>query len=333
MSEPLLRQWSMLRAIPRQPRRIDAKTLWKKVEADGYPTTLRTIQRDLVNLSSVLPIVSDESKPQGWCWAANTPQLDLPTLEPQAALVFHLAEKYLRTLMPASTLEFLSPWFKTSTNVLDSHGNGLSAWRKKVRVLAPGQPLKPPVVDGNVQENVTQALLQNKQLRVSYRPRSGESKDYVTHPLGLVVRSQTIYLVCTIGEYSDLRQLVLHRIDSAEVIDEAVKVPKGFDLDRYIEEGAFGWPLEAGRTLKLVAHFSKAAAFTIVERALEKEQTIEEIDNVTIRLTATVPDTSELRVWLLGFGNQAEVMAPASLRKELGDMLSELGQRYQQPLQ
>lgn len=64
--ETLLRQWAMLRFIPRHPRRIDTGRLRAELQKQGYEITLRTIQRDLNKLSAVLPLVCDQSKPQGW---------------------------------------------------------------------------------------------------------------------------------------------------------------------------------------------------------------------------------------------------------------------------
>ena len=329
MNDTLLRQWHMLREVPRYPRRIDTATLLERLDNAGYETTQRTIQRDLNKLSAVLPLLADNAKPQGWSWRADAQQLDLPTLEPQAALVFHLAEKYLRPLLPASTLDYLSPWFRTASGVLDNQGNGLSEWRKKVRVLAPGQPLNPPVLDTEVQEQVTQALLQNKRITVMYRPRGGkQDKEYMVNPLGLVVRDQTIYLVCTLWEYQDIKQLVLNRIRTAELLDEPAKRLKGFDLDDYIAKGEFGWPAESGKNVRLVAEFVRSAAVTIIERPMEKNQKVEDVDEKIVRLTATVPDTRELRSWLLGFGNRVEVIAPASLRSEIGQIVADMGRRY-----
>ena len=288
MNDTLLRHWRMLREIPRHPRKISTVELKQRLSAAGYETTLRTIQRDLIKLSGALPLLGDETSPQGWSWEAHAPQMDFPTLEPQAALVFHLAERYLQTLLPASTLDYLSPWFRTATGVLDNQGNGLSAWRNKVRVIAPGQPLLPPIIDSEVQSVVTQALLTNRRLDVTYRPRSStEDKSYEANPLGLVVRDQVIYLVCTLRDYDDIMQLVLTRMVSAKLLETSARKVEGFDLDQYINQGSFDWPLETGRTLKLVADFDRPVARLFIERPLEENQVIEDIDEKTVRLTAT----------------------------------------------
>jgi predicted DNA-binding transcriptional regulator YafY len=308
----------MLREIPRFPKKIGTTLLAEKLERAGYKTTQRTVQRDLIKLSEALPLLADNSKPQGWSWQPDVSQFDLPALEPQAALVFHMAEKYLQSILPASTIGYLAPWFKAADGVLDSHGNGLSAWRDKVRVLPPGQPLHPPVMNPEVQNTVTQALLQDKSLMVTYHPRNQEEKEYKANPLGLVVRDHVLYLVCTLRDYDDIKQLVLHRIQKAELLDEPVRRLKGFDLDTYIQSGGFGMPVGGGKKIKLVADFTKGAALTFTECPLDLNQTVEELDENTVRLSASVVDTRELRTWLLGFGKRVTVVSPSHLVTAIG---------------
>jgi len=48
MSDTLLRQWQLLRAMPRAPGKADVTTLLQFVQNAGYSVTKRTLQRDLV---------------------------------------------------------------------------------------------------------------------------------------------------------------------------------------------------------------------------------------------------------------------------------------------
>lgn len=327
--DTLLRLLRMLREIPRYPRRISTADLGERLRTAGFDAVLRTIQRDLIKLSSFLPLLGDDSKPQGWSWQADAPQLNLPALEPQSALVFHLAERYLQPLLPDSTLNYLSPWFRAASGVLDNQNNDLSTWRSKVRVLAPGQPMLAPFIEREVQSVVTEALLQNKRVAVTYRPRDAVAdKSYEASPLGLVVRDQVIYLVCTLKEYDDIKQLVLGRMRSAQLVDKPARKLEGFDLDQYISQGEFGFPVVAGRTITCVVDFDREVANAFIERPLDANQLTENINDKTIRLTATVADTSELRRWLLGFGAHAVVREPASLRTDLKTIIAEMSHRY-----
>jgi predicted DNA-binding transcriptional regulator YafY len=70
VASAIIRQWHLLTLLPKGPRRIDSAALEERLRSRGLDVHRRTIQRDLVELASVFPIVSDErTKPYGWRWA------------------------------------------------------------------------------------------------------------------------------------------------------------------------------------------------------------------------------------------------------------------------
>ena len=257
----LLRQWKMLRHIPRLPRKISTAALMEKLRAADFEVDLRTIQRDLNKLSEVLPLTSDQAKPQGWSWKENADQFDIPGMEPQVALAFQMAEGHLQNVLPKSTLDFLQPWFSTGKNVLDEHGNGLSKWHDKVRVLPRGIPQRAPEISGEVAAAVYQAVLQEKQLKLTYVANTEipEPREYIIHPLALVVRDRVIYLVCIFDGYTDPRQLALHRIRQAEILEASCQRPEAFSVDAYIADGDFNM-LYSRKSIRLEAEFLKHVA-------------------------------------------------------------------------
>lgn len=332
MKSTLLRQWFMLRKIPRSPRVIGTGELVALLSAAGFTIDLRTVQRDLNNLSEVLPIASDQHKPQGWSWLRDAGQFDVPGLEPQAALAFLMAEAHLRSVLPTSTLESLRPWFDTAHGVLDEHGNGLAKWPGKVRVLPRGLPLRVPVIRPDVQASVYQAVLQDCKLSIIYggnsdKPDEDEQPRHTVSPLALVVRDGVVYLVCVFDGYSDPRQLALHRMRAAEPLNDPAQRPKGFSIDGYIAEGEFGIPLNP-RPIKLEAEFYRHVAIHLRESPISEDQTIRDIDEDNILLRATVPDTLELRLWLKSFGDDVAILKPVSLRREFREMAENLKDYY-----
>lgn len=328
MNDTLLRQWAMLNYIPRHPRKIDVATLESKLSAAGYFISKRSIQRDLITLSQVVPLIADEAKPQGWSWKADAAQLELPTLEPQAALTFQLVERYMQSLLPSSTLEYLQPWFKTAKAVLNQQDTSVTSWPDKIRVLPRGVQLQAPVIDQNVQTVIYQSLSENKRVQITYLSRAAkEIKHYSISPLALVVRDSVIYLVCTIKDYSDIRQLVLHRIQTAEIVDQAIHCPVDFDLDQYIASGAFGF-LDSSQAIKLVADFTSDAAAHLYETAISADQVLQPQENGIVRLTATVPDTLQIQWWLMGFGDQVQVISPAKLRHKIKVVIQRMFEKY-----
>lgn len=82
-NDTLMRQWEMLRMIPRAPRRISVRQILENLEPLGFKTSSRTIERDLQNLSTRFQLIADDSeKPFGWSWSreanfAFTPRLSI----------------------------------------------------------------------------------------------------------------------------------------------------------------------------------------------------------------------------------------------------------------
>ena len=172
------------------------------------------------------------------------------------------------------------------------------------------------------------ALFAEQRVRMRYLPKGEQKpKEYIVNPLGLVLRDQVIYLVCTIWNYEDVRQLVLHRIREATMIEEPAVRPKGFSLDAYIGEGAFGYPVSAA-PIRLRVIFDEGAAMHLHETPLSKDQTLTVKEDGRELLDATVQDTSELRWWLLGFGSSAEVLAPKPLRYEFATIVADMAALY-----
>ena len=327
MNDTLIRWLIMLSLIPRQPRKIDTERIKQFLEERQYKITLRSIQRDLNKLALVFPLMGDNARPQGWYWRADATPFALPALDPQAALTLHMVEQHMKPLLPATTLSHLQPWFKAAEGVLTSHGNGLSKWPDKVRVLPKGLPTIPPVIDANIQMMVTQAVLTECKMELTYQANgAAEPWTRTIHPLALVVRDQVIYLMCVFDGYTDVRQLVMHRMRDAKLLDSASIRPATFDLDTAIAAGEFGIPLTPTR-LKLEALFEPHVAIHLAETPISVDQRLDEVSG-KLRLRATVADTLEMRIWLRSYGNEVVVMKPASLRREFRQMAEDLVSSY-----
>jgi predicted DNA-binding transcriptional regulator YafY len=63
--------------------------------------------------------------------------------------------------------------------------------------------------------------------------------------------------------------------------------------------------------------FSRAAAQEIRERTWRPRQRVEEEPGGTVVLALEVSGTAEVARWVMGFGGEAEVLAPAELRREV----------------
>lgn len=323
-SDTLSRQWLMLQEIPRHPRKIAARELAQKLGAEGHVISKRTVERDLAALSEVFPLASDErEKPYGWSWHRDAPQFSLPGMSPLQAMVLALAHQHLEPLMPAHLLSQLSPYFRQAESVLKlvSGARSFAAWNRRVAIVQPTQPLLPPKVNGKSLAALHEALLKGHQIVMRYHSRAaGTTRQYMLHPLGIVYRGVLGYLVALIGDSESPRSFALHRIESVRALDAKARIPTDFSLRDFAQSGAFGF--EERGPIKLVLRMAKEAAAHLYETPLSEDQciTTDECDG-WLRVEATVMETSQLRWWLLGFGNAVEVLAPCELRGKIAGVV------------
>lgn len=332
IKDTTLRYLAMLKMIPRYPGSIDISLILEKLQNQGFKATIRTIQRDLNKLSVPFPLISTPmpgSRANLWSWAEEADLMDIPEMSPLTALTFSLVKSFLGKLLPVTVLNYLNPHFQRAENLLGKlHSSHFGRWHEKIRIIPRGQQLLPAPINPTVLETVYDALLQEKQFEAVYKARdSTETKTYNVHPLGLVFRHEIIYLVCTIRDYKDVIHLPLHRFLSAKLIQQPRDSHVGFNLDDFINKGDFSYPVKQ-ESLRIKAVFDNSAAAHLFETPLSKDQEIERINDESVKISATVKDTSELRWWLLGFGDKVEVLSPETLRQEFAEMFSRLHTRY-----
>ena len=190
------------------------------------------------------------------------------------------------------------------------------------------QPLIPAQIPHDVIDVVYESLFRQKQFRGRYRKRGGDAAEYVFHPLGIIFRECVIYLVATVWEYKDPLHFALHRFKHCEPLPEDAVPPADFDLDAYLASGTFQYPEVEGRKIRLVALFSGGVADHLAETPLSDDQELNPKNDGRVEVSATVTDSSQLRWWLLGFGDYVEVVKPKRLRMEFEEIAEHLGAMY-----
>lgn len=332
MSDVIFRTLNMLRYIPRYPRSITADRLRHKMEQLGYPISLRSVQRDLGNLSGQFPLIDslgEDNKTKQWSWTEDAPNMDLPDMSTTTAFSFHLVEQFLKNLLPESVQNSLTPYFKSAQAVLQSiDSQNWTRGFEHIRVIPQGQALIPASIDSEMFEAIFEALLSHHRFDAVYLNRNNERKECVINPLGLVFRQETSYLVATFWEYQDIRQLALHRFLSVTPRkDDPQTIPPQFHLDDYIHQKHFGYRV-SDHNIQLKALFTPESCYHLHETPLSHSQTLIERSDGRFLLSAEIEDTQSLRWWLLGFGSYVEIVEPAALRAEFAAIAKGMAKHY-----
>lgn len=310
-----LRKISILAKLSRY-KKTTARDIQKQLAGEGEPVTLRTIQRDLVELASIFPILGDESKPINWSLEKQA-ELIVPNFDLTTSVMFVLADKHLKDLLPPSMLSRLAPFVITAKRFLDNiPNNSASQWPKKVALHPKGLPLQPTDVDEVIMNAVYSSVLRERCLKIQYNSlASGHIDNYTIHPHGVVVRGERSYLIASYDGYDDLRQLSFSRITAAEELERKAIINNDFSLNNFVKAGEMGVLREQDK-LEIKLWITPVLATILQETPLCSEQVVSPHGD-DFFVTATVDNSDELRHWVLSMCNHITVMEPIELRDEI----------------
>lgn len=324
----LVRQWGMLRLLPSWPNMTTYSELARRLaDEEDFAVDPNTVRRDLEQLALLFPIyVEERGRTHHVCWAKGADPA-LRSMSVGEAMALAMAEQHLGQLLPTSVFESLNAVFKRAQQTLisiEGH-NPASTWLQKVRAVSPTQPMCPPEVQPDIQELLSRALLEERQIEAHYK--SGGQTDpklLRLHPLGLIFRAPSLYLVATAWDYhtlSDVRLYALHRFSNVQLTDQSVVIPKDFDLDDAMENGLadFGG---AKPPIQLEMRVTQDLASILEETPLaqrgnppQTNQSLEKLPDGSFLVKARVNDTWQLRWWLRSQGDQLlEILAPLDCR-------------------
>jgi predicted DNA-binding transcriptional regulator YafY len=120
-----------------------------------------------------------------------------------------------------------------------------------------------------------------------------------------------------VGRSSHHRQVWtfnVRRINSVELLHRRYEIPRNFNLDRHLRNA---WRIvpERRKDYDVVIRFEPLVAHSLAEVQWHKTQRIERRKDGSVIYRARVSGLNEISWWILGFGDQAEVIQPARLRR------------------
>ena len=280
------------------------------VYGEGHePARRRTLQRDLDELVKAgrIEAVNPGSKPLRYRRVLEDPDEDPAiwhwTLEQLSALA--------ATAVPRRQLDRL--WQRLLTNPEEPRLD-----ESRLRVVPDTFRLQPAELENGVLTAVIQSLIQRRALQVLYVKSSGERSQVCLHPQALVQRGPIPYLfVLKNDEDEPLRLYALHRmVRAASLTEIPARVVPDFDLDQAIADGRvdFGQGELIDLELRVRGYLTEVVRYCPLAAGQRQEDEPPESE-FELRVWARVPSTGQLLRWLLGAGNNVEVIGPPDLRR------------------
>ena len=277
----------------------------------------RTIQRDLQEMESSglvhFDVGTDPETGQP-TWRLERNHLGQTRLTPLQAQILKLSLVHLRGLLPPLAYDALRASEELADRVLGRqvvNEPGVRRWADKLRIVPAGHALGPAVVRDEVSRAVYEALAMDRQFRATYRKPGAPPSTRIYHPLALIVRPPKFQILVHTGR--DPYILNLHRIESAERLDDRVELPLGWNLDQWLALKKID--VRVGDTARLILRTTPALADHWDDTPIGADQAIElKEGDVVATVSADVVETDSLRRYLLSLGDQIEVLEPPSIR-------------------
>lgn len=191
--------------------------------------------------------------------------------------------------------------------------------------LEPTNPLggRKPVYD-----QLLDAVAQRRCVRISYRSLA-EAKQLVTRlsPYRLLFSRRSWYVIGRSSIHRGVRTFNLGRIGTIELLDDRFRIPKGFSLQRYLRNA---WHLipESGPDHQVRIRFSPLLAQNVAEVNWHPTQQVRFNRDGSLDFRVTVSGLKEISWWILGYGNQAEVIEPMELRRMIAEHAEQMCAMY-----
>ncbi len=298
--------------------------------ADRLQVSRRTVFRDLQTLNEAgVRVLFDEAR-EGYFlpspWKLPIEPLTLPEAlslllicqeigRADGGMPFHNAAQSaalkISRALPATLQEFAQEAVRGMTIRLD--------------------PVNPLAGSAEHYETLLDAWIQRRQVRLEYESAS-ERKRIATLfcPYRLVFSRRSWYAIGRSSIDRAIRMYNIGRIVSVQLLDGTYKIPVRFNLERYLGDA---WHLirEPQQRHEVVIRFQPQVARNVAEVRWHRTQTCRWLDDGSLEFRVTVEGLSEILWWILGYGDQAEVLAPPQLRTMLRDRVARMQHTYGAP--
>lgn len=176
-------------------------------------------------------------------------------------------------------------------------------------------------------DKLANAILLERKCDTRYDSRaSGMVKELRLMPLHFFEYAGGLYIFAQAEGRTDVRMYAVERFLGVEMTEEKYEYPEGFDPIKRLESTFTIFDEKKPTTFRI--RFSAEQAKYIAERRWAAKQKIEEQPDGSIILTMTTMGHWDVIRWVMGYGAEAELLEPATLRAEIAQALAAAAGKY-----
>ncbi|HEY8239147.1 MAG TPA: WYL domain-containing protein [Candidatus Limnocylindrales bacterium] len=181
---------------------------------------------------------------------------------------------------------------------------------------------------------LTRAWAERRVVEITYEGAAFEGKvgersrrairPYLIEPS---LQTHALYLIGWDEDKGGMRTFKIERIREVRVTQRTFDPPEEATLERDLRRG---WDIIADQpAIEVIVRFSTAVADRVLETTWHSLQRTERTPDGGLVWRSTVSGVIEIRLWILSWGDDAEVLEPAELRTQVRDILGRAAAQYE----
>ena len=236
------------------------------------------------------------------------------------AILYHLANRYLRQLLPEYSSKELQCNFEEAEKLLKSDSE-LENWSQRVMWLSHWDGVL--VKDANAQTDafsatLSTAILGNRQVKIEYK-KGGTP--FLFNVFGLIKRDASLLVVGSKEQSTEPFVLSVNQINFVELTGFSATPPDtDFDLSNWksylnfhVKDKSIDLKIELKQDLY---SYIAGCTFEAQKTTITKAESHSHEGHFLLELSEIL-DTERLRQWIKGFADKAQVLKPDYLRQEM----------------
>jgi predicted DNA-binding transcriptional regulator YafY len=166
-----------------------------------------------------------------------------------------------------------------------------------------------------------------RSVKFTYQDKEGVRSKRLADPYGFIVSSGRVYCVAYDHGRRDKRVFAVDSISGLSVTAKTFTKPASFNVEDFAASSISG-VLHSDQTTAVTVRFAPRVAKAAAAARVVAGHAIAQTAEGGVEITYDVADVDELARWVLSWGAQAEIVAPAAARERIARLSGEIAQIY-----
>lgn len=167
----------------------------------------------------------------------------------------------------------------------------------------------------------------SRSVQFEYEDKEGNRTTRTIDPYGFILSTGRVYCVAYDHGRREQRTFAVDNIHHPDVLGSTFTKPQDFNIEEFAAESISG-VLHGSHTTHVRVRFDARVAKAAIAARVLAGREIDRHSDGSVEISYRVADTDELVRWVLGWGAQAEVLAPDEVRLRAAALVDEMAKRY-----